>query len=412
MTQKNEAPTILIVDDTPSNLGMVVNLLEGRGYRVAIAQDGEEGLQRAQLLQPDLILLDVMMPGADGFEICRRLKELESTRDIRVIFMTALVSTEHKVKGFAAGGVDYLSKPLHVDEVMARVDTHIKLHVARHQLEAQNAQLEKQRNELEQRVAERTEELAKREREFRTLAENQPDNLARYDKHCRIVYWNPQLATLLEKGFREMAGKTPLESSSGTHYVDYQAHLAETIATGLPREMELILPDMGTGVRCHYIRFVAERDEQGEIVGALTIGRDITERKEAERLLHEREQAIRAVVENSPDAISRYDAQLRRTYVNPATQRLYGLPLEKIIGKTLEELAPAPDDFAPILRSVFKSGEELRIELPFRWTNGERGWADVRIVPEFGADGSVVTVLSIGREITERKLAEDGLREK
>ena len=160
MIQKTDAPTILIVDDTPSNLGMVVNLLEGHGYRVAIAQDGEEGLQRARILQPDLILLDVMMPGADGFETCLRLKSLAETRDIPVIFMTALASSEHKVKGFAAGGVDYIPKPLQIEEVMARVDTHIKLHAAQKQLEIQNAQLLANQQELERRVEERTAQLS------------------------------------------------------------------------------------------------------------------------------------------------------------------------------------------------------------------------------------------------------------
>lgn len=152
--------TILIIDDMPSNLGMAVNLLEGRGYRVAIAQDGEEGLQRAQLLLPDLILLDVMMPGADGFEICHRLKALKETCDIPVIFMTALASTDDKVKGFAAGGVDYVTKPLQFDEVLARVDTHIKLHAAHLRLEAQHAQLRAYQEHLELRVAERTAELS------------------------------------------------------------------------------------------------------------------------------------------------------------------------------------------------------------------------------------------------------------
>jgi signal transduction histidine kinase len=160
MTQNNDSPTILIVDDTPSNLGMVVKIMEERGYLVSIAQDGEEGLQRAQLVQPDLILLDVMMPGIDGFETCQRLKAQENTRNIPVIFMTALASPEHKVKGFAAGGVDYVTKPLQIDEVMARVDAHIKLHVAQRQLEEKNAQLREYQEELEQKVAERTVELS------------------------------------------------------------------------------------------------------------------------------------------------------------------------------------------------------------------------------------------------------------
>jgi signal transduction histidine kinase len=158
--------TILIVDDTPSNLGMAVSMLEGRGYQVAIAQDGEEGLLRAQLLRPDLILLDVMMPGADGFEVCARLKTLAETRDIPVIFMTALASTEDKVKGFAAGGVDYVTKPLQIDEVLARVDTHIKLHAAHQRLEIQHAQLQAYHEELERKVQERTGELSAANRQL------------------------------------------------------------------------------------------------------------------------------------------------------------------------------------------------------------------------------------------------------
>ena len=105
-------PTILIVDDTPANIGIISDSLEENGYSVLVAQDGTEGLQRAELMQPDLILLDVMMPDMDGFEVCRRLKKQPNTRDIPVIFMTALSETEDKVNGFNAGAVDYVTKPL------------------------------------------------------------------------------------------------------------------------------------------------------------------------------------------------------------------------------------------------------------------------------------------------------------
>lgn len=519
-------PTLLIIDDTPSNLGVVVSLFEDKGYRILIAQEGEEGLQRAQRALPDLILLDVMMPGQDGFETCRHLKALPETRDIPVIFMTALASAEHKVKGFQAGAVDYVTKPLQIDEVLARVETHLKLSAAQKKLAEHNG-------ELERRVEERTAELAAREREFRTLAENQPDNLARYDKQGRTVYMNQCLLGLLGKGLGERVGKTPLELSPGAFYVDYQACLMETIYTGQPREMELVFPDSGEGERYHYIRFVAERDGSGEIVGALTIGRDITERKRVERellllnaavnasseaaflqdtrgyfvyvneeacrslgyrreellgmcpldidpdltpeiftllldnlfafgnpppsleshhrtkdgrvfpveiaaspirvegknycltmvrdisarkraeqLLHEQQQAISAVVVNSPDAVSRYDRQLRRTYVNPTTERLLGLPAASILGKSIAELPSAPENFAPLLEAVFAGGKELRAELPFRWSDGEKGWGDARLVPEFGADGQVASVLAIGRDITERKQAEEALQER
>jgi PAS domain S-box-containing protein len=143
----------------------------------------------------------------------------------------------------------------------------------------------------------------------------------------------------------------------------------------------------------------------------LTMVRDITERKKSECLLHEQQQAISAVVENSPDVISRYDRKLRRTYVNPATEKLYGIPASAIIGKTVAELPPAIEGFAHILHTVFASGKGLSIEVLFHWPNGERGWGDARLVPEFGADGQIASVLSIGRDITERKRIEFDLKE-
>lgn len=153
--------TILIVDDTPANLGVMVECLEGKNYRVLVAQDGEEGLERAALVRPDLILLDVMMPGLDGFAVCRRLKASEVTHDIPVIFMTALADIQDKLAAFAAGGVDYVTKPLQINEVATRVQTHLELNALRRQLSAQNVELRQTQGELEQRVESRTEALAK-----------------------------------------------------------------------------------------------------------------------------------------------------------------------------------------------------------------------------------------------------------
>ena len=134
--------TILIVDDIPANLAIAVNYLEDNSFNVLVAQDGKEGLERAQLVQPDLILLDVMMPGLDGFQTCRRLKSIESTRDIPVIFMTALTDTSDKVKAFEAGAVDYVNKPFQVEELLARIKTHLTLRAMQEQLVAQNAKLQ------------------------------------------------------------------------------------------------------------------------------------------------------------------------------------------------------------------------------------------------------------------------------
>lgn len=134
--------TILIVDDTPANLALIVEYLEARQFRMLVAQGGEEGLQRAALVQPDLILLDAIMPGIDGFEVCRRLKARESTRDIPVIFMTSLADTQDKLTAFAVGAVDYVVKPLQVEEVMARVNAQLALRAMHRQLTAANRELE------------------------------------------------------------------------------------------------------------------------------------------------------------------------------------------------------------------------------------------------------------------------------
>ena len=138
------AMTILIVDDVPANLEVVGRHLENHGYRAVVAQGGKEGIERAALVRPNVILLDVLMPGIDGFETCRRLKANPDTRDIPVIFMTALTDTADKLTGFEVGAVDYVTKPLDGAEVLARIDTHLSLSVLRRQLQEQNAQLKQE----------------------------------------------------------------------------------------------------------------------------------------------------------------------------------------------------------------------------------------------------------------------------
>lgn len=170
-----EPPAVLIVDDTPANLSVVVESLEGQGFRVLVALDGLEALERAAFSRPDLILLDVKMPGIDGYETCRRLKSNSDTSDIPVIFMTSMSATADVVEGLAAGGVDYVTKPIRVDEVVARIGTHLALRSLQQQLVTRNMQLQHEiaarektqqalcdaRDELEARVAQRTEELAR-----------------------------------------------------------------------------------------------------------------------------------------------------------------------------------------------------------------------------------------------------------
>ncbi len=137
MQSERASGTVLLVDDNVTNLKVATEHLKAANYEILTAKDGESAIARAQLAQPDLILLDVQMNGIDGFETCRRLKAHELTKNIPVIFMTVLVSVEDKLKGFAAGAVDYVPKPFQFEELLARVHTHVTIYRLQRELEGE-----------------------------------------------------------------------------------------------------------------------------------------------------------------------------------------------------------------------------------------------------------------------------------
>jgi len=192
-------PPILIVDDTPSNLDLLLTTLTGDGYKVLVATDGSSALRQAAYARPALILLDVMMPGMDGFETCRRLKAMPETHNTPVIMLTALQELDDKVRAFEAGAVDFISKPFQYAEVLARVETQVRLHELRSELERMNL-------ELEERVATRTSELTRAMAELERLktrlqAENRylHEEISEHSNFKEIVGNSPSLQDLLER---------------------------------------------------------------------------------------------------------------------------------------------------------------------------------------------------------------------
>lgn len=159
--------TILVVDDMPENIGVLFDFLTQHNFRVLVARDGEDALRTADKDVPDLILLDVMMPGIDGFETCRRMKDNPVTTEIPIIFMTALTETENKVKAFASGGVDYITKPFQHEEVLARVLTQLQLQSSLRQLQRQNEEKE----ELNRVLLDHARQLEEQLTEFRAIAD-------------------------------------------------------------------------------------------------------------------------------------------------------------------------------------------------------------------------------------------------
>ncbi len=162
---KFNKPVILAIDDSPTNLALLNNILQENGFQVLLAENGEQGLAIAKKELPDLILLDVMMPGWNGYKTCGYIKKEPSLAAIPILFLSALQSTADKVRAFAAGGIDYVQKPFEEAELLARVHTHVELYHLREKQEQEIARHKKKilayTNELEKKVEERTAELNK-----------------------------------------------------------------------------------------------------------------------------------------------------------------------------------------------------------------------------------------------------------
>ena len=143
-TSEHPIGTLLLVDDNPANLQVLVRSLDGRGHRLLVAKDGEAALNIARRVQPDLVLLDVLMPGLGGFDVCRALKAHPATSDAPVIFLSALGDVADKVAGLALGAVDYVTKPIRPEEVVARVDSHLARHRLTRELRRNHRQLDRE----------------------------------------------------------------------------------------------------------------------------------------------------------------------------------------------------------------------------------------------------------------------------
>jgi DNA-binding NtrC family response regulator len=222
-------PRILIVDDTPASLSLLASVLEPHGYEILTASNGREALQLAARAQPDLVLLDVMMPGHDGFYVCRELKAEAGTRGIPVIFITSRRETEFVINGFRMGAVDYIEKPFEAEEVVTRVATHLKLSGLTRELQQRNAELEAEVNR--RCAAENAREKADQRWSALSSRENQ-----RWGLHG-FVGESPHLRRILDDISRlQQFGKTSVlitgESGTGKELVARAVHHHSPRASG------------------------------------------------------------------------------------------------------------------------------------------------------------------------------------
>lgn len=261
---------ILAIDDTPENLQLLAQLLAERNYKVRSVTKGTTALRAAQAAPPDLILLDVNMPQMNGYEVCQQLKADARTRDIPVIFVSALGETLDKVKAFQVGGVDYVTKPFQVEEVLARIETHLQLRSLQHQLEQQNTQ-------LQQEIRDRQQAEEKFTKAFR--ASPSPITLTTL-ADCTLMEVNPSFLRLSGYSREEVIGRRVSDLHLGLTETESAQGVAELARAGVLHNREVELRTKAGERRTLLIS--VEQVEIGGQACALTVANDITERKRLE----------------------------------------------------------------------------------------------------------------------------------
>lgn len=288
---------ILAVDDDPNNLAVVRDCLSDLNYTLLVAEDGETAIQRADYAKPDLILLDIMMPGMDGYETCRQLKSRESTRDIPVLFMTALAETGQKVRGLEAGAVDYITKPFQREELLARIAVHL-----------QNRELTRKLREanelLETRVEERTAELAQTIHALydeiieHKLAEEERIRLARAieqaaeavymtDAQWLITYVNPAFERITGHAKTEIIGCHMHILQNETVDTELCAQIVESLGQANVWSGRIPTKKKDGSFFEAETTVSAVRDSAGSIINYVSIMRDVTHELKLERELRQ-----------------------------------------------------------------------------------------------------------------------------
>ena len=274
----NYQETLLLVDDNPTNLQVLYQTLEGHGYKLLLAKNGEDALNIARKVHPALILLDIMMPGMDGYEVCQKIKLDPETSDVTIIFLSALDDVKDKVKGFNLGAVDYVAKPFQSEEVIARVETHIKIRQLEKTLEQKNKQLEED-NTL--------------------ILESMGEGLLGVNKQGLITFINPAGSEIIGWLEHEIIGKSFHDlfmhtDKDGHRNPIEKDNVFNTLRDQMVRQSDndIFWNKDGKDFPVEYT--VTAIEGETDISSACVVFKDISERKKREKDLH---QALKTVEE-------------------------------------------------------------------------------------------------------------------
>lgn len=343
---------ILIVDDDLDNRELMAAILVDAGHSILEASGGIQALKSAEVDSPDLILLDVMMPDLDGYDTCQQLKANEKTRDIPVIFISALDGLDDQMKGFAAGGVDYIARPFRAKEVLARVQTHMALQGLRKDLEehvrARTVELEEANARLRDEIVERARAetvLAQERNLLRTLIDAVPDYIFIKDTDKRFILTNVAFAEALGLQPDDLIGKSSADVFPGTVATQFQDDDNQVLITGQPLvNKEHLQRDQDGQPLWMLINKIPLQDSQGEVIGLVGLSRDITERQVAQEALQESEQSYKklynrvvqqaqfteSLLRNMPVGVMLMSPNWKMTEVNQALCNMVGYPEEEL----------------------------------------------------------------------------------
>ncbi len=400
-----KAADILVVDDDITSLRLLTEILDEEGYQVRSVEQSQLGLDSALAQPPSLILLDVKMPEISGFEVCQRLKQDERTREVPIIFVSALQELQDRIQGFEVGGVDFILKPIHESEVLARVKTHLQL---------RDTQLH-----LEELVAERTAELEKAndelrtsENRYRSVVEDSPLLICNSEPGGIITFVNNAYCTYFGKDQQELIGKSFF---SLIPYEDRDWVAADI--SGLTPEAPIQVHehrDLGLDDQIRWQRWTdrALFDEDGRVTSYQSFGEDITERKQAEEALRESEEKYRTMIEYSNVMVWMLDKKGNFTYINKNSEELTGYKFEEEIGKGFipiileEDLEMVQDVFRRILQ-----GEHLSYEVRIHHASRKKLMTlSVNSAPIY-KDKEITGIVSFGRDISEQREMDEAIIE-
>ncbi|WP_432473255.1 two-component system response regulator [Amphritea sp. HPY] len=341
---------IVIVDDQAINLRLLSEILSEEGYKVRSTIDGEQALVSIGLCRPDLILLDIKMPGIDGYEVCRRLKATPEVRDIPVIFISALNTSEDRLKGFELGGVDFISKPFQRQEVVSRIHTHITLYQTQRELTVQKA-------DLEDRVRERTAELLDANQALKGAQRIASLGNWEWNFATDQVSWSDEMYRILNQDpQRTVPGNNAYIDS--THPED-QNRLRQTIVESRdnlqPFSIEHRILQIDGSIR--YLHTLGEIvvDKSHQATHMCGTIQDITEQRQTQEKL---EQA-NTVFESTAEGIIITDAKQHIISVNPAFSEITGFKRHEAIGQNLDfrhSIQHKPSFYQTINQALLKEG--------------------------------------------------------